>query len=626
MAKIKKRDFTRGTKLTAENWNDNVKEFKELLSNPVPNENLQLNKGKFSLTFNWPRLLAEYFAYTNETDILNDRYAVESQGISVPIVLPPLQDFWKAIPGSYPTPLLKTMSVSFDNYMSNVGVCSESDGKASLSPVKLNASRYTMNIQIRERDQLFYTNQFDAPPDFFNNPTTREATIAPKVVYKTRVDGISFNSTEARFNPYFISGIDKQLLPQKTYLLKIDFPDVWPNDRASMEHILAPVSLTLKLDFEIGMFEKDVYIKGDEAPLKYIQNFPYNTLDNESTSAFTVDAAVAGQNITARAGVAGNGRIQTNLEKIDKRLIDALKSGMDLRSNPALQHIINNDASYFSIAVPMFNGFLDIRASDLNNWGLPYGAQGTFGGGDPRDPLATFWNGILFDQRVIPISQPCTIHHVIAVWDVGSHYVAEDISPGRKRIGSATAPFSPLFHHEVGVGIASGIRSESKRYQQVAYTKTTNIPDAFDMVVDGVVPPFYGYMTDPLQPYSMPFDQIMFGIPLMPNVTGGKGTRGYVDQGSPFFVGKSDLNTHRRTQVGDMTTPGTTITSKTVGEELYLDVRWKMYDTSVQGLSYIDQAATYDPPEIKYSYRPQTQYIGTSGCWIYIIGKNNTAL
>lgn len=379
MAKIVKKDLARGVKLTSDHWNENKSQVETLLSGQIDAENQVLNNGKFSMTYNWPRLNAECFAYTNQTETTATNYEVESQGIYAVILLPPTQDQWTQTIGVSSMPVLKSLSVSFDTYMNNVGVTSERvmNDTGNLVPVADSASKYTLNLEIREKDQ---TGGVAA------STSTRAQNIAAKTIYKTSVAGQFFNGSVVRFNPFFVDGIDKIFNPTKTYLMKIDFPSVYGLEASPLR--FTPVSLTVKLDFETRMVERDRRV----AITYPLQNYP--TSQQETIPTFALDTAVAGQKITARAGVAANGRIQTNLESIDNVLVSGIQSGNDLRSYPAIDRRVINDASYFCMVVPMFGGFLDIRSSDLNTEGLPYGPQGVFGG-DPANPETQFWKGSL---------------------------------------------------------------------------------------------------------------------------------------------------------------------------------------------------------------------------------------
>ena len=605
--KIKKRDLARGTALSTAHWNENKSQLENLLSGEIDTENLTLNNGKFSMTFNWPRLVVEDFTYTANVAVSDPRYEVETQGLNVPILLPPLQDQWTKQIGTAEMPKLVSMSVSFDTYMQNYAVLSDTN---NVGPFLDNqnvmpgfANRYALEIELREKEQSFFS---------VNASTAlKSQNIAPKTIYKTTVGGETFNSDVARFNPVFITGIDKLFHPKRTYLLKINFPELYTVARVTER--FAPVSLTVKLDFETRLVEKDD--KGS-APEYGVQNFPLNETITAPTTA--LDTAVAGAKISARGGIADNGRIQTNIEQVDELAVNGITSGYDIRSNYVVNQYVQPDASYFCMVVPMFGGCLDIRSSDLNTVGQPFGPLGSYGGLNPS------WTGKLIDQRLIPISQPFTIHHVFAVHDYGSHAVpaGAPLNPERPRTNTAMQPISPTFRRRIGVGIASGLRSESKRYEQVAYLETlgdTKFGALVDQITDGLIPPDYGAMTisyGPLQTPGYMADQEIFQVPLVPNVTGGQNTRGYFDQGEPYFVGKSNLSTFSRSPVGII--GGGTRFPLTSGEELFLDVRWMMDDTGPTGLSYDDPTPADGPFEF-------TQYVGTSKCWVYIIGKMPTA-
>ena len=639
MPRALKRNFARGTKLSADIYNANMSqiELSFIDKDRVRIDQMALDQGKFSLTFNWPRLIAEDFAYTNEVppagNLQSSRYVPESQGIYVPFLLPQLQEDWNNTSGNTTQITLKSLSIGFDNYMENTAVRSET-AEDPLQPVVAAADVYTMNIEIREKDR-FADMASKSPTLAFGTSDIRQFNIAPKVIWRQRVEGILFNSDVARFNPFFIEGIDKQIENTKTYLLKIDFPKLWEiiaGDPLPTSKHFAPISLTLSLNFETQMVRSDRLRLPIQTVADAPQNYPLLTDGQSAAEPLVLASASPNVAIAARNGPPGAGDVQTNFEAIDKKIVDGLKSGKDLRGyDPAIMQT-DNDSSYFAMAIPMFNGWLDVRASDLNTVGLPDGPRGSFGGDDP------VWNGYLWDHRLIPISQPFTIHHIFAVHDVGSHYVtaASGIGPGRERLGSAIPPAAPTFVRKIGVGIASGLRSESKKYQQVAYLETngalTSGPGLVDLVIDGVLPPFWGNMTNPfgMSPFSVPYDQIVFQVPLVNNLVGLPSIapftlNGYSQQGTPFYVGKSDLNTRQRFGVGVPYTAGppNVLPSATNGEELYLDLRWLMEDST--GMSWKNIVDRNDPLDPGNLTRPETTYIGTSGCWIYIIGKRYTA-
>ena len=642
MPRAYKKNFARGTKLSADIYNANMQQIAATFGvapedkNAVRIDQMSLDQGKFSLTFNWPRLIAEHFAYTNEVpptgNLQSARYVPESQGIYVPFLLPPLQEVWNYTSGNTTQITLKSLSIGFDNYMDNTGVRSET-AEDPLQPIVAAADVYTMNLQIREKDR-FADMAARSPNIVFSGEDFRQFNIAPKVIWQQRVEGILFNGDVARFNPFFVDGIDKQIENSKTYLLKIDFPKLYEivaGDPLPTTKHFAPISLTLSLNFETQMVKSDRLREPIESFSDAPQNYPILTGGQAAAEPLVLATATPNIPIAARLGAAGSGEVQQNFENIDKRIVEGLKSGKDLRGyDPAVMQT-EFDSSYFAMAIPMFNGWLDVRASDLNTVGLPDGPRGVYGGDEAS------WPGYLWDHRLIPISQPFTIHHVFAVHDVGSHFVtaASGIGPGRERIGSAVPPAAPTFVRKIGVGIASGLRSESKKYQQVAYLETdgglTTGPGLVDMIIDGVLPPFWGNMTNPFgtNPFSIPYDQLILQVPLVDNLVGYPTTapfnvNGYAQQGTPFYVGKSDLNTRQRTDVGVPYTagPAALVPPATNGEELYLDLRWLMEDST--GLSYkniIDPNDPFDPGNLT---RPETQYIGTSGCWIYVIGKKYT--
>jgi len=567
-----------------------------LVSGTVQAENLERNNANFSMTFNIPRLPAYAFS---EQDPDFDR----SQ-LVIPFVLPPLQDHWtKTVVGSdTPMSVLKSMSVSLDLGMGPNAAFDTWDGTATPDDSEFESERaftYDMDIEIRSKDQSYVYG--DSADVVYNVPK--------ESIYSGSIPGMAFfNGMAQQFNPVFITDINEAIDPLKTYTLNINFPNLWEgwvNDVDATERA-AISSLTMKLNFEGAIQERDVYVSGSYG----IQNIPTSMSGTKSGQSITFDSVTSGSNITARAGTAANGRLQRNAEILDVNASKGLAAGRDIRGVQPAEEPIEADTGYFVLAVPMFGGWNDIRASDINEIGLPYGPQQTSGTLDP-------WSGNIQDRRIIPISQPFTIHRVIAVHSYYSHAHTDGSSypnfdgDGRDggTWGAGHVPSNASFTSAIGVGISTGLRADAKEYEQVAYATMTP-GDKTDYLVDrvksGKFAPGWGGGTWTNNNY----DFEIFEIPLVENVVSGENTRGYYNQGFPYYVGKSGLGTYERQPVG--TVAGGTREPNTEGGELVMEVRWIISDAG--GLNVGAGAHTNN-----------TCFVGMGGNWVYIYGKMSTS-
>ena len=416
-----------------------------------------------------------------------------------------------------------------------------------------------------------------------------------------------------RFNPVFIDGIDKVIDPLKTYMLYINFPHIWAGKTISgFAHKFCISSLSVKLNFEGPLVTRDVY----DAQSYPIQNIPSFNDGTQQGSFLALDTATSASFITARTGVTGSGRIQRNAELLDAGLLSGLKAGRNVHGTQPITESLSHAAAYTCFAVPMFGGWNDIRAQDINQIGLPYGSQIASG-------TVTPWDGYLSDRRIIPIAQPFVIHHVFAVHNYYSHFLTGTSNypyynenprlNGPGGLGSWFSGFVPSnanFTSSVGVGICTALASDNKQYDQVAYASFTpgdKVNYVVDRIKSGKFANAFGAGTAVGQNYDFEIMQ----IPLVSSASdGGAGTRAYINQGYPFYVGRGDMSTRSRRPVYTVT--GSSGNPFCGGGEQFLEVRWKMEDSD--GLN---DGAGRDS---------RTTYVGMGGNWVFIIGKTEVAI
>ena len=619
MAKLTKSILTRGQKLSIHDWNTPIAAMKDVINGTVDPQNLQQSIAPFSMTLNFPRLPAYAFGPTTATD-------PDPMVVMVPFILPPLQDNWTdTITDETPLPILRSMSVSLDTGMGNNIVTDAFDSDdAATHPqgsefISEKSYVYNLEISIKEKDQsIIYGHTADV-----------SANVPRKVVYETSIDGLTlFNDNVTRFNPLFIDIGNVVINPKKTYVIYINAPDIWDGYTDNIGHIIRGMlsNLTIKLNFEGPLLERDT----DE----FGQNFPTNWTGVQTPPAITVDTAVTNSLITARGGNAATGRIQRNIETLDAEMLKGLASGRDMNGVQPTYESISQPAAYSVIAVPLFGGWNDIRSQDVNTVGLPYFVQ------QAPSETRTPWPGYLLDKRVITIGQPFTIHNVIFIHNYYGHSFREATSryPWYQGIArteypasvppvpagqwnSAIVPTSATFNTAVGVGILNGLRTDLKHYEQVAYatwTPSTKTNYLIDRVKAGSSAPLFGQGTRLAASPLGAYDQEIFQIPLVPNIAGGADTRSYYDQGGPYYIGRGNLSTYQRDNVGIV--GGGTRTPRTVGGETQIEVRCLMYDEN--GLQA--GAQVVDPPSDNPN-PTDTCYVGMGGCFLYIIGKAENA-
>ena len=582
MAKIEREKLTRGVKLTAEHFNAPTSNIASVISNgSITAEQLDKNIGKFNIALNFPSVESYQFDETTSSDSV----------LMVPFVVPPPQDRWDislSVDQNTPYAKLTDISIGFDQMRTNDGILDQWNA----SPVSDQAgenqpdlgSAYNIELSIKEKPTERATG-------------TKIDHVPKRTIWSQIIDASVYSGDKFRLNPTIINGIDEVLRPYHTYVLYIKAPNIKAVvDASGFTWTLGLPSLTINLNCEYPLMQRDVYKNSGNLATQNIPSVHYGI---QKTSTITLDTAIPDETITATAGVAGNGRIQTNIEALDSRVLEKLKGGYDQVSQIHPSEEIYDDSTYEVIAIPMHSQWGDVRASDLNTIGLPYGPAG-----DYEDNV---WPGIIADRRVIPIPYPFVIHNVIAVHNYNSPPCATTRKPGRVLAGSGQVPVSTTFSSHIGVGIASGLRGEDKNYQQVAelqLTPANKLLWLVDRIKQGGEPPFYGLGT-----IGSDYDMEMFQVPLVWNAS--RTDFSYRDNGPPFFIGKSNMATKSRRNCSDRpfafggAAPSTPTTN---GNELFLECRWVMSDAN--------SLSTANPEVVA-----QTTYVGNGGNWIYIIGK-----
>ena len=400
-----------------------------------------------------------------------------------------------------------------------------------------------------------------------------------------------FTNSQYRLNPQEFDGLSEAIDPNKTYIIGINADGL--HDADGDIHC-ALCSFQLSLRFKRPLCARD----------RAVQNMPAH---GGAVTGETVSITSPVQSGVIAADTAAG--VSTNMEKIDARLRHKLWGGYSLWSDTPVSQQLKEDAAYEVIAVPMFgNTALGEILAEPSWWQL----------NGVRNTANTSVASTYCDRIVVPITNPMTIHHVIAT----NNFTTATQHVGSKRV---TVPIYGNWLLQVGVGTISGPQSCNADYQQVAYGEFN--PGANGAAVHHDMIDFMDLRTPTGHTTSTPgvpapnvYEQAMFAVPIVG--TNGKGffksdgTRGV--QGKPVFVGEAArgaVSTVARSTVGGVSLTGH-------GQDQLLEIRMRI-NTTAGGLVY--DATTFKPtnPDGSARWGPWDSFSGYGGCWVYIIGKKH---
>lgn len=450
--------------------------------------------------------------------LLDSRYFTIAQSrpdanlFCLPFVLPPLQEEW-GTPSSLP--ILDELSVSFDQRG---------------EPAAIDSATGKLNYDA--------TNQYDLTVSLVEKSRMVAPYIPEREVVSVHLTPPIF--TGAGLNPFVLGNLNKQIDPNKTYALMISAPKLSST---------ALPNLVVSFRFTFPLVSRDSGVE--------IQNLPLSHLGEKTPEVIVINDPMVNQQIRAESSVG----IHTNVAKLDQRILGKLDAGMTTASDvPPVEHL-SVESCYEVIVVPVWGGFgTDNCFAVSNAIQAPYAGTAPF-----TQPTG--------DRRLIRLSSPMTIHHVIAVVNYQNprHNVPKDFPDVGTRTTVPKHPSSAALLNKVGVAICTGMGSDQFAYQQIASvewskaSKAAKTIDRFKNAVGGVD------SEDPTEPW----DSELISVPMVYR-SGLQGTGYTSPTGKPFFVGKANNKTRSRTTVGTMV--GGTNTAVTAGEETFLEVRWTMQD------------------------------------------------
>jgi len=545
MAKITPVPYARGTKLATGQLTGNLNPAVSLLATPsTDTTNVTHNLGRFTVSIPVVALQSRLFEFGL------GRFAV-------PVPLPPLQDEWEAslVAGvNTPRPNLKAVSISFNQRGEGYGIGDTYSGATDIGKLTdTDMSRYDIGLQFIEKPLSMTTTGLDA---FARNFRT---------IWETTLSGPDLLALPDA-TPLLKDSLNETLDPYSGHWLIVTAPGMFTADPAQ-EQCCIP-NLLVVFHFERILVQRD----SQAGIVVEVQNLPLFTLGQPQPTTIT-------PTVPASNAVVTQAHTQDNYELVDAQVAAQLEAGWQAHSTLPVSEQTTVDSSYSVIAIPLWAGYEDLRASEVPTRGLPY----TSGPGW-LDPTA--------DRRLAVIPDGFVVHHCM-LWRSMAGYACPTTGGNVTNISQVT---TVDFHIEIGLGLVQGWHSENYRYQQVAYLDIVG-GDLNDNQVDVLG---QTTLTGNL------FDGQLHYIPLV-HPAAAPSNNGFYTTGVPVYIGRGARRTVSRTGIAPTPSdPGAYITPVTTGQETHVEARWVMED-AVNGLDF---AGT-----------PDAIRLGYGGGILYIIGK-----
>ncbi len=682
MAKVTRKKLPRGVELTVDHVFKPMQDMRtEVTTSNIDTDQREKKYGTFRVSFNIPWVDSKYF-FDNRTQGVGEDGLPDSSKDSfdapfyIPFCLPPLQEHFDAsdprISDGIPTPILTAVGLSFDQSDEPSAILSQWYGKrpttenatytgaypgyqyafwgddvtaaTSEYPAAANSPRtfvsnphlgkktyarddaYAVELSILEKEQMFFkkdaiANNGEAQ---FMRPTGE--------VLSLSFPASNYIAEASRLNPLTVEGINREFNPYKTYIMALKAPKLHDTDNTRREHC-ALVNLWVTLKFKMELQPRDTGVGGDPDVVA-VQNIPEH-YGAKGTPTMTITPPAAGDNIRADES---SGIVSTEgLESVDETVRNKLRGGYGEFSMAHESDAVKDDSSYEVITVPVGQGFAFNRMSIRDEYPFSPYARGPYYAGQLSAGVSNpFPLGPYVDRRIIPITHPMTIHHVVFAMNYTSDRLptATDLAnneAGRTSWLNTTEPNGTVAY-SVGVGMVSGVRGDGFGYQQVAHASWVNDNDL--TLASGQI----DTMTMGLRGSSVPNEYKLWSVPLVLKTNndgvGYYSTYGILGKGlngKPFFVGEGNTYTHARTKVGEIGGgPGLYAFSGASqgpanGTEQYLEVRFSVDPTN----GGANKPYEYNAVSGKVEWQSPAGMsetdiaVGYGGCWVYIIGKKH---
>lgn len=614
MAKITRKKLARGTKLFTQQTHTALQsEATKLSAATVEREEFEAQYGTFRINLNIPFLNSSFVALGYSLGDATDP-GYPRRPFAVPFALTPFQEFTdvtaptlRVVDGTFtllpdaPRYYLDEISFSFDQRGEPAVVCDRwnnaasgvigtDGGKLFYGTQDPSKNAYDLRLSIVEKPQVFFDKD-----EKIASATGSPDTQLGREIWSFDLTGTKFTKKSYRLNPVLIEDINVVLEAYRTYVFLIE-ADGLAQDHTSAggnKMSFAMPNIMASLRFRTELQPHDVSTGAFPASSS-IQNIPEHQ-GAVNTSTVTVTTPAAGAAVPAE-GVTG---LSFNMATLDDVFRERISGGYTENCEMQAIQRFADDSCYEVIAVPLMqNRRMQVIQSGDEVLDEPYiNAGGAFG------------SQVLADRRIIPLTDPLVIHHVILGWN---WQICAQNNQGTGAINGYYIPTSAGFTVDVGVGMGTGLRSDEYDYRQLASHQMV-APD----YVNNAGTAWYSNVIDRISTVEksevVMHPRVLIGTTDTPwwdlelhqvSLVGSGGT-GYYAQGKPIFVGKGRDNTSTRSALNASTTWD--------GDENFLEVRMTIKDT----------AADLETEPTGGMAAGQFIYSGYQGHFIYLICKKS---
>ena len=570
MAKFELKRLSRGVKLLTGHLHGQVSTALAALTNTgVEAGNLEKGSATFRVNLSIP-------VFPGVTSISSGTGDAKKY-VQVPFVVPPLQEFWNrygAETSESPEVVLEAVAFSCDQRGENAAISwTDKAGASDQGEIYKNVlDTYNIKLSILERQMQCFGNS---------------STDLDRVIYTLDLPGtISFGGEDLRFNPMVQSDLDLVLSPYKTYVMQIQADDLGSSTIAA-DAWVALSSILVSLQFRHPLVARD---HGTTHITNNTQNLPLPGNGDLNTSPVTISTPAATAEIEADNASTG---VNTIFEAIDNVFRNKMQGGYRRFSKRRAHERIKDNAAYEVIAVPLWGGY---RFHDGGSTGAPSDNDTDWSFLPAPINMKTMSpqldaDAVVTDKRIIPLTYPMTIHHVV----LAASYTRPELAVAGLR------PTSTTFTNTVTVKLENGIRSDDASSITVAKAEWTQDPASkaqylIDQIgADNTTEALWDILNCPLT-YVTGITGEGYGSIVGPST---------IDGGRPFFAGESVAGSDTRTPYSnDLNAAAGT----NFGREQMLTVSWSFGDSSSYGTS---------------AWAADKSIVGKDGFWAFIIGKKH---
>jgi len=604
MAKISRKELTRGTSLTTDHVTTPLKAAYGLLNDAeISQEQMDRGFGTFRVDIWTPALGSQFIG-----PLLG---FIDKKPFSVPFMIPPTQDFIDissaggAFANSYelnedtPHPILTELNFSWDQRAEGAAITDQvhhpgqdewpNYGDPDFDP---RAGGY-LDYTDASKALNFAITLVEKTPQFFLEETALSRTEPDKEVFSYEIPADAFIGASFRANPFVVTGINRTLNPYKTYIMLFHCRGLFNHGEYTLDNNAAYVlsSMTISLKFRMRLLPRDI----DDSPNTEVQNMP--TVHRGALNKTTVIAIDPGVVTPIEADTTDG--VSVTMDVVDTRMRERIHGGYS-EASEARRTEIEDDACYDVISATLYGG--------AANGGISHGEQLNY----------PFYKAGVFeeyhDRAIIPIKYPFVLHHVILAWNWqcwSTGYSAPGVPAQAVNQIPTTAVVQGV---QIGVNLGCGLQSDLLGFQNIAQLQMLD-------PLEGGGETWTAQLLDQIRVHDellsitngVPKRQWdMFHIPVRPGVINGKGFDINGTNGPPVWCGKSNQVTawdSRVVAAGGRTGLNVGAAPPLGGQEQFIEIHMRIFFTG-------NAAASSDLNDIITGY---------GGHRVYLIGKKHLA-